>query len=400
MGALIMDDIAAELAPLLQQAFDQFVQHFGSTPAWTAVAPGRVNLIGDHTDYNDGWCLPFAIDRFTIVCASPSEHSDVTRAISVSSDQAITFSNRDIDQPAADWGDYLRGVFHGYHQTGIDPKPLNLGVTGNLPRGSGLSSSAALEVATALAVEAANQLPSDPLRLIRICQQAEHDFAGVPCGLLDQFAVTMGQQGHLMLFDAGEVSAEHIAIDTTDYGFLLIDSKVSHSLANSAYAERRSQCAEASKLLGRSLRDADQAAVTDQLSDHSLLQRRARHVVSENQRVHAVVAAIKAANWSQAGELMYASHQSLRDDYEVSCEETDTLVTICQELGAKAGVLGARMTGGGFGGSVIALVSNHAEADLGNRIAEAYQQKSGLETTPQFVRPVRGAHLISQLVMQ
>jgi len=384
-----------ELVQLLAEGFAAFANHYGGTPQWTALAPGRVNLIGDHTDYNNGWCLPFAIDRYTVVCASLSAAKD-SMLISANAPEPITIQDQAPLQPKGDWGDYVRGVMEGYRTIGCELKPLNISVSGNLPLGSGVSSSAALEVASALILERSHQLETDQQRLIKICQQAEHEFAGVPCGLLDQFSVTMAEPNSLMLFDAGEIVAEQITVDSDEFAFLLINSQVNHALSDGAYAERRAECRAAEQRLGIPLRDAQVEVLTPKLASEPTLLKRARHVVTENQRVKQMAQTLKKEQWTEAGELMFASHASLRDDFSVSCDETDTIVEICRTLGSENGVFGARMTGGGFGGSVIALIRNSSADLVKEQIAISYHEQTSIQSSPQLVKPVGGARIITQ----
>ncbi len=388
---------------LVEQAQHGFAKRYGHEPEWTVLSPGRANFIGDHTDYNDGFCLPFAIDRYTVLCgarsAQPGQH---VRLASRAQQKATTATTQiNIESPiagAGDWTDYVRGVLQGYQNERVSLPPLDIYIDNNLPLGAGLSSSASLELGTSILVEAASDIHLDPAARIRLCQRAEHEYAGVPCGLLDQFAVSMGRADHLMIFDSLNLDANHIAMASEDVRVLVINSRVEHALGDSEYATRRRECEMATKQLGLPLRDATLDQVDNRLAHDPVLQRRARHVVSENARVHATAAALTAGSWKHAGQLMFASHASLRDDYEVSCDETDALVNIALELGPpntdSIGAWGARMTGGGFGGSVLVLTDSAIAQEVGRLISEAYHRQTGIQTEAIAVNPVRGTHLL------
>jgi galactokinase len=305
-----------------------------------AVAPGRVNLIGDHTDYTGGFVLPMAVHLATTVELEPG--SDRVRLVSEQHSEPAIVS-LDVDEPDTvepDWARYVAGVVAELRPaTGGDGR-----VTTTLPVGAGLSSSAALEVAVALALG----FEGTPLELARLCRRAEQRASGVPCGIMDQLASAAGVAGHALLIDCASETVTPVPLPD-NVEVVAVHSGASRRLAGSAYAHRRSDCEQAERLLGP-LRQASVAAA-DGLED-ARLRRRARHVVTENQRVLAMVEALRAGDLAGAGELMVDSHVSLRDDFEVSTPELDQLV---EQLGATRGVYGARLTGAGFGGCVVAL---------------------------------------------
>ena len=317
-------------------------------------SPGRVNLIGEHTDYNDGFVLPIAIDRGLRIVV----RSRLDRMVLLTSDRGGSPVAIDLDitltPGRGDWGRYAEGVLAGFQRLGWQIPGFEAAITADLPAGGGLSSSAALEVGIATAVEAlaGRSLPDGDKPLL--CQRAEHEFAGVPCGIMDQCAVTLGRAGHAMLLDCRTRRLRHVPLAADTVRLLVIDSGVKHALVDGEYAARRRQCESAAALLGRpTLRDVTEE---DWLRDRDRLpaleRRRAGHVIAENARVLAFVSAVERGEWPEAGRLMGESHVSLRDDYEVSCRELDA---ICAVAAGEDGVFGCRMTGGGFGGCVVAL---------------------------------------------
>jgi len=349
---------------------ERFSSRFGRPPAHVVRAPGRVNLIGDHTDYNDGFVLPIAIDRATWVAAAPR----ADRRLHLLSEQ---MSGEDIEvDPAVDgggprghWSDYPRGVACVLRAASYPIGGADLLVASDVPVGGGLSSSAALEVATALALLACAGTRVEPATLARLCQQAEHDFAGTPCGIMDQLAVVAARAGHAMLLDCRSLAIRHVPLpETADV--VVCDSGVRHALADGAYARCREDCAEAARMLGvTALRDVTAAHLDAELDRlPPPLWRRARHVVSENARVLELVEALARDDLERAGRVMTASHASLRDDFAVSGPEIDRLVVLAA---AVPGVHGSRLTGGGFGGCTVSLAAPDAAVLLAERVGTA-----------------------------
>jgi galactokinase len=352
---------------------------------WT---PGRVNLIGEHTDYNDGFVLPMAIDRGLRLTVRPR----TDRRVVVRSERQAAAAAFDLDAPlvpAGTWSDYPAGVLAEFRELGWRIPGFEALVSGDLPSGGGLSSSAALEVATATAVETlcGRTLPPDAKAVL--CQRAENRFVGVPCGIMDQFAVTCGRAGHALLLDCRNRALRHVSLDDPSICVLVIDSGVKHSLGDGEYATRRRQCAAAATLLGcAALRDVTPAiwqARAAALPD--LERRRAAHVLSENDRTLAFVAAVAAADWPSAGRLMRESHESLARDYEVSCPEMELLVTAA---GALPGVHGCRMTGGGFGGCAVALVAADRADTVMAVLRRSYRDATGIEAEMFVTRAAAG----------
>lgn len=374
-------------------------QRYGMSPQWISAAPGRVNLIGEHTDYNDGFVLPLAIERYTIIAAGPrgdkaSSHIAVVQAYSATKDEQVAFAIDDlVPGRQHGWSSYVAGVFAGFYDRGLVPGGLNLVVDGNLPLGGGLSSSAALEVATATVLEAVTGVRLAPLDKMLLCQQAEHDYAGVPCGIMDQFACVAGQRDRLLLLDCRSKRFELIPLTDPDVTVLIVNSKVRHELGNSEYARRRAQCHAAAEVLGATaLRDATLEQLQQAAPDMaSVLAQRARHVIYENERTVRAVEAIRSGHWDEVGRLMYASHASLRDDYEVSCRELDLLVDLAA---GTDGVIGSRMTGGGFGGCTVSLVRSGAVEAVSQHLAQRYHAETGIKPAVFATRPAPGACLV------
>jgi galactokinase len=399
---------STSLARDLQIAQKAFRQTYDCEPQWAACAPGRVNLIGEHVDYNDGLVLPMAINRQTVVVGGgrsrggvalgDDEHGHATRVYSQNLDELHS-----IELPAASgpkrkgWVSYVQGVLALMEQRSIETGPMDLVVRSSVPLGGGLSSSAALEVAVATLIEAVAGTRLPPLEKIRLCQAAEHRYAEVPCGIMDQFAVTLSQANHLMLLDCRSLEPKMISVRPPAPAIVIINSNVRHELGNTQYARRRQECQQATAALGvRSLREVSRRELErESLKLDAVVYRRARHVVSEIERTGLAAAALRDRNWCAAGELMYQSHASLRDEYEVSCRELDVLVELAQQCGTNSGVYGARMTGGGFGGCVVALVEPSALDRVRPELVDGYRRATGIEPSWMVTDPSPGARELS-----
>ncbi len=389
---------AAE-ASIVHTAARVFLRRFGVAPRWLAVAPGRVNLIGEHTDYNGGFVLPLAIDRHVVIAAGPAAASNGggrLRAYSAALDAATDIPlDGSVAAGEPGWANYLRGVVSGFAERGLVPPGLDAAIVSDVPLGGGLSSSAALEVATATLLEAATGTVLDPREKARICRQAEHDFAGVPCGLMDQLASVMGDETGALLIDCRFEVVRVVPFADPSVSVLICNTNVKHALADSAYARRRTECAEAARQLGvPSLRDATPAMVDSARGIFDpVVRRRARHVVTENARTLAAAAHLQAREFDEVGALMYESHRSLREDFEVSSVELDTLVDIAREIGPAGGVFGSRLTGGGFGGCTVTLVRTVNVDAVAETFAREYRARTKHTSTSFVSRPARGAHL-------
>ncbi|MGI4864897.1 MAG: galactokinase [Janthinobacterium lividum] len=335
-----------------------FQQRFGHVPLLVR-APGRINLIGEHTDYNEGLVLPAAINK-EIFFAVGLNGTDAIRLFSHDQNELVEVAAAQVQPGPVQWANYLLGVVAQLQQRGVVVPGFDCVFGGNVPMGAGLSSSAAVECGLAFALNELLGADLDRLTLARLAQAAEHTYAGVQCGLMDQFASLFGQAGHVVRLDCRSTEYAYFPFDAERYHLVLCNSGVKHSLASSEYNTRRRECAQGVAVLQRyypavhSLRDA----TAEQLLAHraelgEVVYRRCRYVVEENQRVVQVCAALEAGDMATVGQLLYASHAGLRDDYEVSCRELDKLVEMAQ---GQPGVLGARMMGGGFGGCTINLV--------------------------------------------
>ncbi len=375
----------------------EFEKHYGRPPRWIVAAPGRVNIIGEHTDYNDGFVLPMAIERYAIMAA---DAASTPGKISIYDTQFKETAEIDVSAPVTKgspkWSNYIRGVLCGFQNRGVTIPALDVAFLSTVPLGGGLSSSAALEVCTATLMEAATGKAIDPIEKALLAQQAEHDFAGVPCGIMDQFISALGREGQLLLLDCRTRKTELVPMSDPSVALLVINTNVKHELSGGEYAERRAQCEEAARNLGvKSLRDVTPEQLEKGKSKLSeVVYRRARHVIGEIERTVHAAEGIRASSWPSVGNLMYASHASLRDDYEVSCPELDDVVEIAEDIGYKGGVYGCRMTGGGFGGCCVALVKADAVEAITKRIASDYMVKTGIEPAIFASRPAAGAMVL------
>ena len=377
----------------------RFAAAFGGEPAAIARSPGRVNLIGEHTDYNGGLVLPLAIDRDTRVALRVRADA---RVLGVSRERGK--SEADLTEPpASDWLDYARGVARVLAESGrIPARGFELCVETDLPEGAGLSSSAAFEAAVALALlGAAGVAPGSVPRpeLARLCQRAESEFVGVPCGIMDQYAVLCSRAGAALWLDCATLEARPVALPDS-LAVWIFDTGVERSLRSGAYAERRAECARALALaitaLGRPLGSLselslDQLARLERALDPVAL-RRARHVVTENERVRAFAGALSSGALAAAGEALFASHASLRDDYQVSCAESDALVADSRAL---AGCVGARMTGAGFGGCTVHAVPAARASEFAQGLVARFRARFGREPRHWRAAPAAPAELVA-----
>ena len=387
------------LQKLSAETAQQFAKIYGRPPRWIVAAPGRVNVIGEHTDYNDGFVLPMAIERYAVMAADKSTDGKNViqiRDVSGGIKPAIIDLSAPIKPAAPKWGNYPRGVIAGFLERGINPGGLDVLLHSTVPLGGGLSSSAALEVCTATLMEAATGKKINPIEKALLCQKAEHEFANVPCGIMDQFISVMGRQNHLLLLDCRSRETQLVPMSDASVQLLIANTNVRHELSGGEYASRRAQCEAAAKILGvASLRDATAEMLESAKGKmDEMVFRRARHVIGEIKRTVSAAENVRAANWEMVGQLMYASHASLRDDYEVSCKELDAIVEISEAIGVKGGIYGCRMTGGGFGGCTVALVKTENVEAISKQIADDYKRKTKIEATIFVSRPAAGATVI------
>ncbi len=382
--------------PIGEHSAELFTKCFGHEPRRIVAAPGRVNLIGEHTDYNDGFVLPMAIERYTIIAAERHPGGNVT-VHSETTGETATFGVRTPVTPAEPaWSNYVRGVVAGFQRRGVKVPGFDAFIESSLPYGGGLASSAALEVATATLLEAICGVQLDPIEKALLCQRAEHEFAQVPCGLMDQFTSILGKKDEALLLDCRSRETMPVKMKDASVTVLVINTNVRHRLAEGEYARRRQQCEAAARALNvTALRDATMTSLNAARQRmEPVVYRRARHVITENERTVQAARAIQARDWPAVGKLMYDSHASLRDDYQVSCRELDTIVEIARKLGPTQGVIGCRMTGAGFGGCAVSLVRTDAARVLTRTIAEEYEKVTETEPAMFWSRPAAGARVL------
>ena len=369
-----------------------FAKGFGYPPEVVASAPGRVNLIGEHIDYSEGFVLPFAIDAVT-KCAIAKRDDEKIRIISAQKKNEVIESNLEAiaAKEGSAWSRYIYGVIWAMEiETGLD-----IYIDGKVPLGAGLSSSAALECSLATALNHLFHLEKTLPELARLTQRAENDYVGVPCGIMDQSISLMARAGYGLLLDCQDLSTRHIKIDfaSSSLRLLIIDTQAHHALTDGGYAKRRESCEEVVKIFSiPSLRQLSMESLLAHKTKLSDIQfKRARHGVGEMLRVLDAVKALEAEDFEALGQLLNQSHNSLRDDYEVSCPELDLAV----ETALRSGALGARMVGGGFGGSAIALIKESDAGTISSTIERAFA-KSGFKA-PRFFDslPSDGAKVIS-----
>lgn len=392
MSSSLTPGVDAELAERVQSQFETL---HGRPATLLAIAPGRVNVIGEHVDYNGGWVLPAAIDRCLVMAVAPRD-DDRVRLATADFEGILEFDRTDLARGTArDWSRYVRGVLAGLTQAGHSVPGFDACVASSIPVGGGLSSSAALEAATGLAGLALAGAEMDRFALAKLCQRAEHDYAGVPCGIMDQAAVLCCAPGHLLLLDCAAENFTQTPLPSTDWCLLIINSGVAHELASGEYARRRAACEEAARRLRLpSLRELSLAGLDAALAQPGLteeMRRCVRHVVTENARTLRCVADLQAGDFLSAGQLLNASHASLRDDYRVSCTELDFIAAVAQ---SEAAVAGCRMTGGGFGGSCVALVQRTKAARVSENIAGAFRDHFGRTPASFVTSAASGARLL------
>jgi galactokinase len=378
---------------LVTKAKDALLSRYGVLSTTFAVAPGRVNLIGEHIDYCDGFVLPFAIGRHIAIAAAPNGTSEARVATSFDTEGAVipTDGPQEISDPK--WSNYLRGVIEGFRLRGIEVPGFDAFIVSSLPVGAGLSSSAALECAAATLLESLTGTLLGTREKALLAQKAEHDFAGVPCGIMDQFASAFGKEDQLILIDCRSYATEMVPFADPALTILVSNTKVSHELSDGGYAARRKSTEDGLAAIGKpSWRDVTAADLEGAAGKMDAVTfRRGRHVVGEIARTISAAAALKAGDFPTLGGLMYASHDSLRDDFEVSCPELDHLVKTARGLD---GVIGARMTGGGFGGSTVTLCEAAKAAAIAAALVESYEAEFGFAPEIFATRPAEGARLV------
>ena len=383
--------------PRVEEVQRKFVQLYGNRPEIVVRAPGRVNLIGEHTDYNDGFVFPAAIERDVLIAASPRLDGQV-RACALNFNQSSTFTLntlRAAGEGREKWSNYLRAMAWILLQEGHDVVGMDCAVHGSVPLGAGLSSSAAMLVAGGLAFAATSGIVLEPVQLALLAQKAERQFVGVNVGIMDQFISSLGQKDHALLIDTRSLTYEAVPLPASGVSIVIADTNKKRGLVDSEYNTRRAECERAVAILQghlpeiRALRDVtteDFARYQNALPEP--VRNRARHVVTEDARTLESVEALKAGNIARFGKLMNASHESLKNDYQVSCAELNALVEAARSLD---GVFGARMTGAGFGGCTVNLVADGAVERFKKEVPPRYRQATGLEATIYVTTAAKGA---------
>ena len=359
----------------------QFIKKFNTLPKLFR-APGRVNLIGEHTDYNDGFVMPAAIEFATVIAAAPREDRRLIISSSGFGDAEFDLSQPHNRIAQHHWSDYIVGTAITLEKAGYQLKGSNLLVESDVPSGAGLSSSAAVEVASALALTEISNLSVSKIEIIKICQRAENEFVGMRCGIMDQFISTLGKASHALMIDCRSLDFISVPLPA-EVRLVICNSMVKHQHAGGEYNQRRLECEAGVKHFAQfkpgisALRDVSiEEFESNKNGLPEVIARRCRHIISENERVSLATSALAENNVAAFGTLMNQSHFSMRDDYEISCREIDTLVEIAQ---ATEGVYGARMTGGGFGGCTINLVNTELVGEFSQTLREQYKNSTGID---------------------
>lgn len=387
----------AEQHELHRRVTQSYTARFQQSPELVVRAPGRVNLIGEHTDYNDGFVLPVAVDQAAWLAVGVAKDSLTTvRALDIKNDEAV-FTTTEAPASVGGWGDYPKGVLWAFLERGLQPSPINAVLASDVPVGAGMSSSAAIELAFAFAWATLGQFDISLSDLALLCQKAENEYVGVNCGIMDQMISACGKAGHAMMLDSRSLERRYFPMPE-GVAIVVSDSMVRRSLASSEYNVRRAQCEQAVGHLQANLPEIEA------LRDVSLRQlkrfgddlpevvyRRARHVVTENARVVKFARALYAGDIETAGALMIEGHRSLRDNYEVSAPELDALVEAATDV---PGCYGARLTGAGFGGCTIALVAEAAVPEFEAHISETYGERFGKQPAVYVTHPADGVSRI------
>jgi galactokinase len=369
-----------------------FRLRFGAPSPIVVRAPGRVNLIGEHTDYNDGFVLPMAIDRAIWIALRPRDDREV-HVYSADFEETTHFALHAFQNTSAGWAEYLKGVAWSLQEAGYALQGWEGVVAGDVPRGAGLSSSAALELAAARAFAAVSDLPWDAREMAKLCQRAENDWVGMKCGIMDQMISAAGQADHALLIDCRSLQTELVPLPPETV-VVVLDTTTRRGLVDSAYNERRTQCEAAAGFFNvPALRDVgvDQFEAQSEALDE-VTRRRARHVITENKRTLQAAEAMRCDDPSEMGCLMNASHASLRDDFEVSSEALNTMVACAVQ---EEGCYGARMTGAGFGGCAVALVHTDHVDVFATRMVECYSTTTGAVPNVYRCAAAGGAEVLS-----
>ncbi|PMM15409.1 galactokinase [Vibrio breoganii] len=383
------------MSELIQNVKASFEQVLNYKPTHIIQAPGRVNLIGEHTDYNDGFVLPCAINYQTMVAAAKRD-DNIVRVISVDYDNAVDefdITQEIVFQQDKMWANYIRGVVKCLLGRGFKFKGADISVTGNVPQGAGLSSSAALEVVIGQTFKVLYQLEISQAEVALNGQQAENEFVGCNCGIMDQMISAEGRENHAMLLDCRSLETKSVSMPE-DMSVVIINSNKKRGLVDSEYNTRREQCEEAARIFAvKALRDVTIEQLEGKVSElDEVVFKRARHVITENNRTLEATDALIAGDMKRMGELMAESHASMRDDFEITVSEVDTLVEIVKNVVGSAG--GVRMTGGGFGGCIVALVPPSLVEEIKSSVEQQYEAATGLKESIYVCQAKQGAGLV------
>ncbi len=369
-----------------------FANLFGVAPPIVVRAPGRVNLIGEHTDYNEGFVLPMAIDRATWI-ALRARDDDRVMLHSLEQKEATEFCLTNLEKGPVSWSEYLKGVAWALREEGYEISGWEGVSACEVPMGAGLSSSASFELAVARAFAEVGEFAWDPTKMARLCQKAENEWVGVNCGIMDQMISAIGVEDHAVLIDCRDLSTEAVPLPA-GAAVVVMDTGTRRGLVDSAYNERRRECEKAAQFFGvKALRDVsldDFEAKSAGLDE--ITRRRARHAVTENDRTQRAAAAMKAGQAELLGELIDQSHESMRDDFEISSAQLDIMVRLARE---SAGCFGARLTGGGFAGCALALVKDEAASSFIDEVSRRYAEATGLAPQLYLCRASNGAECLS-----
>jgi len=384
---------------LAHQVNRAYRKNFAASPVVQIRAPGRINLIGEHTDYNNGFVLPAAVSQSIYFAIGKSNQKDRCSLISLDYSQTYNFSLTDLPRlPAGSWQNYILGVVDEIVKSGRKLEGFNIVFGGDIPQGSGMSSSAALECGACFGLNELFQLNIPKLEMVKMSQMAEHNYARVQCGIMDQFASMMGKTGQAFRLDCQSLDYDYFPLDLKEYSLMLCNSNVEHNLASSEYNVRRQQCEEGVSILQKhypeihSLRNAtleNLDVIANELSD--IIYQRCRYIIEENQRVIAFSEALSVFNLLKAGEILKEAQQGMKNNYEITCPEIDFMADFAN---SRKDVAGARMMGGGFGGCTLNLIRKGSEASFAVELNKAYKEKFQKEITPIAIQIAEGVSLI------
>ncbi len=387
------------MSELIHQVNNTFKTKF-SNPQVSVFSPGRLNFIGEHTDYNLGFVLPAAIDK-GIAVAVGAHAEGKTRIYAVDMDELLELDiNQPLEKSDFGWANYVLGVVDQLQKAGSRLTNFNCAFGGDIPIGSGLSSSAALENGIGFALNELFGLGFDRMQLLHLSQLAEHEFVGVKCGIMDQFSSMMGKKDQAMKLDCRSLDYGFYPVDFGDYQIVLLNSNVEHNLAASEYNVRRAQCEEGVRVMKqkfpkiKSLRDVEMSMLNtckEGLSE--VVYRRCKYIIKENQRVNAFVSALEEKDFTSCGQILFTAHEAMRTAYEITCPEIDTLVDLAKQ---QPGILGSRMMGGGFGGCTLNLVHKKNIDSFLDEMRRGYKAKTGIELSPYRIAVGDGVHKISR----